>query len=142
MAAPGQTANDSAIGWTSVWALQNNVFAILVCDNNLDLMCCFMASTGIALCPGIGLQCSRAPIIVTDPYIKGGDYCSTREYARVCCVRVCLKVCVCVCACGSGRERALARSGSRCVCVLCVHLCLYVCMCVCVYVCIYIYICR
>ena len=39
--------------WVSVWALH-----ILVCKNNLDLMCVFMAFTGIVVFLSIGLQCS------------------------------------------------------------------------------------
>ena len=37
--------------WVSVWALQIYDSAILVCDNNLDLMCVFMASGGIGFLP-------------------------------------------------------------------------------------------
>ena len=57
LAAPGKAAgqlmaaNELGIGWVSVWvsvlALQIDHSAILVCDNNLDLMCVFMASRGI-----------------------------------------------------------------------------------------------
>ena len=49
----GTAANELGIGWVSVWvsvwALQIYDSAILVCDNNLDLMCVFMASRGVVL---------------------------------------------------------------------------------------------
>ena len=48
-------ANELGIGWASVWvsvwALQIYDSTILDCDNNLDLMCVFMASGGIGFFP-------------------------------------------------------------------------------------------
>ena len=59
----GMAANELGIGWASVWALQIDVSAILVCDNHLDLMCVIMASGGIvfsfstvSVYNGFGLQ--------------------------------------------------------------------------------------
>ena len=56
----GTAATELGVGWASVWVsvwtLQLYDAAILVCDNNLDLMCVFMASGGIGFFPCIGLQ--------------------------------------------------------------------------------------
>ena len=54
-------ANELGIGWVSVWvsvwALQIYDSAILACDNNLDLMCVFMASGGIVFYSSCFLLC-------------------------------------------------------------------------------------
>ena len=62
----GVAATELGIGWVSVWvsawALQIYDSAILACDDNLDLMCVFMASGGIGFSSpvsvynGFGLQ--------------------------------------------------------------------------------------
>ena len=62
----GMAVNELGINWASVWvsawALQICDSAILVCDNNLDMMSVFMASGGIGFLSsvlvynGFGLQ--------------------------------------------------------------------------------------
>ena len=62
----GVAATELGIGWVSVWvsvwALQLYDSVILACDDNLDLMCVFMASGGIgfsssvSVCNGFGLR--------------------------------------------------------------------------------------
>ena len=60
----GMAAIELGIGWAVwvwVWALQIYDSTILVCYNNLDLTCVFMASGGIVfpsklVCNGFGLQ--------------------------------------------------------------------------------------
>ena len=55
----GMAANELGIGWVSVWesvwALQIYVTAILVCDNNLDLMYVVMASGGISFSSSVSV---------------------------------------------------------------------------------------
>ena len=41
--------------WVSVWALQIYDSTILACDNNLDLMCVFMASGGIGFSSSVSV---------------------------------------------------------------------------------------
>ena len=69
LAAPGKAAGqlvgfgvaaiELGIGWVSVWvsvwALQIYDSAILACDNNLDLMCVFMASGGIGFSSSVSV---------------------------------------------------------------------------------------
>ena len=69
LAAPGQAAGqlvgfgvaatELGIGWVSVWvsvwALQIYDSAILACDDNLDLMCVFMASGGIGFSSSVSV---------------------------------------------------------------------------------------
>ena len=55
----GVAATELGIGWVSVWvsvwALQIYDSAILACDNNLDLMCVFMASGGIGFSSSVSV---------------------------------------------------------------------------------------
>ena len=56
----GVAATELGIGWVSVWALQIYDSAILACDDNLDLMCVFMASgvfsSSVSVYNGFGLR--------------------------------------------------------------------------------------
>ena len=80
-------ANESGIGWASVWALQMYDSAILVCDNSLDLMadlmCVLMASGGIAFSSvsvynGLGLQNKLRDVPLHNEKARG-FYFSTRR---------------------------------------------------------------
>ena len=55
----GVAATELGIGWVSawvsVWALQIYDSAILACDDNLDLMCVFMASGGIGFSSSVSV---------------------------------------------------------------------------------------
>ena len=51
----GVAATELGIGWVSVWALQIYDSEILACDNNLDLMCVFMASGGIGFSSSVSV---------------------------------------------------------------------------------------
>ena len=72
----GVAATELGIGcvsvWVSVWALQIDDSAILACDNNLDLMCVFMASGGIGFSSSVSVYNGfglRKQVSGTAPYI-------------------------------------------------------------------------